>query len=539
MRRALELLCHSAVSSQSSDVFRSEEAPSKLIARNVAGRYAALIVDTVIGLALLPFNVSHLGAAAYGVWLLASSVTVHFSVLDLGFGGAFVRFVARYRARRDARALNEIASTLFFVYAGAGVLAYLVAAGVAFNLGAMFRITTDQAEVGRSLLLIIGVQVALNFPFSVFGGVVNGFQRYNVNAGVAVASSIAVAAANIAVLSAGYGLVPLVLATTSIRIATYFAYWQNARRIYPALRVTPTLFKPERLRELMGFSVYSLLIDIGYRLNYQVDQLVIGTFLGVTPIAVWAPASRIVTAMQQLTNQLNAVLFPVVVDSDAVARADRLRRIFLHGTRLSLAMVLPIGVTLVALADPLIHAWVGSRVTEMQGAVPVLQILSIAIMIRVGAGTATTLLKGGGMHRFMATVSILTGIANVVVSVALVRPLGLRGVAFGTLIPVACSTFFFVFPAACRRADVTLRVFVGQAIWPALWPALVIGGAYYALLPRGLPRTLPVIAVESMAGGLLYLALFGVMAIGRRDREMYTSVAAHLLNRPRLAPAEI
>jgi len=46
-----------------------------------------------------------------------------------------------------------------------------------------------------------------------------------------------------------------------------------------------------------------------------------------------------------------------------------------------------------------------------------------------------------------------------------------------------------------------------------------------------------VIALESMLGGLLYLAVFGVMAIGRRDREMYTSVAAHLLQRPRLATA--
>jgi len=491
----------------------------------------------MIGLVLLPFNVSHLGAAAYGVWLLASSVTIHFSVLDLGFGGAFIRFVARYRARRDARALNEIASTLFFVYSGVGVLAYIVAAVVAFNLGALFRITPEQAEVGRWLLLIIGVQVALNFPFSVFGGVVNGFQRYNVNSGVSIVSSVAVAAVNVAILKAGYGLVPLVLATTSVRVATYFVYWRNACHIYPALRLSPSFFRRDRLRELMGFSVYSLLIDVGYRLNYQVDQLVIGTFLGVTPIAIWAPASRIVTSTQQLTNQLNSVLFPVVVDSDAVARGDRLRRIFLHGTRLSLAMVLPIGVTLVVLADPLIHAWIGARVSEMEGSVPVLQILSIAIMFRVGAGAATTLLKGGGMHRLMATVSIATGIANVLLSVALVRPLGLRGVALGTLIPVACSTLFFVYPAACRRVAIPLRTFFAQAIWPALWPALALGAAYYMLLPDDLPRRLSVIALESIVGGLFYLALFSVMAIGRRDREMYTAVAGHLLQRPRLAAA--
>lgn len=526
------------MTSPRNDTFRSDEAPSKLVAKNVAGRYAAFVVDAVVGLVLLPFNVSHLGSAAYGIWMLASSVTIHFSILDLGFGGAFVRFVARYRARRDPGALNEVASTLFFVYAGAGLLVYIIVAVVAFNLGALFRLTPEQAEVGRWLLLIIGVQVALNFPFSVFGGVVNGFQRYNVNAGVAIASSVAVAAVNIGVLVAGYGLVPLVLATTSVRVVTYIAYWRNAARTYPALRLSPSLFRRKRLRELMGFSVYSLLIDMGFRLNYQVDQLVIGTFLGVAPIAVWAPASRIVTVVQQLTNQLNAVLFPVVVDSDAVARADRLRRIFLHGTRLSLAMVLPIGVTLVALADPLIHAWVGSRVSEMQGSVPVLQILSMAVIIRVGAGTATTLLKGGGMHRLMASVSMATGIVNLVVSVALVRPLGLIGVALGTLVPVVCSTCFFVYPAACRRVELPLRTLAAQAIWPALWPALTLGAVYFAMPPDRVPRTLTMVALQSMVGGLFYLAVFGLVAISRRDREMYTAVASHLRYRPRLASAQ-
>ena len=74
----------------------------------------------LIGLVMLPFNLTHLGTAEYGLWMLLGSITVHFSVLDLGYGGAIVKFVAQYRAHRDARALNEIASTLFFIFTGIG-----------------------------------------------------------------------------------------------------------------------------------------------------------------------------------------------------------------------------------------------------------------------------------------------------------------------------------------------------------------------------------------------------------------------------------
>ena len=51
-------------------------------------------------------------------------------------------------------------------------------------------ITPEQAETGKWVLLIISVHVAMNFPFSVFGGVVTGFQRQHVNGFVAIASSL-------------------------------------------------------------------------------------------------------------------------------------------------------------------------------------------------------------------------------------------------------------------------------------------------------------------------------------------------------------
>ena len=52
--------------------------------------------------------------------MLTTSITIYFSMLDLGYGGALGRFVAQHRARRDARALNEVLSTLSVVYASIG-----------------------------------------------------------------------------------------------------------------------------------------------------------------------------------------------------------------------------------------------------------------------------------------------------------------------------------------------------------------------------------------------------------------------------------
>jgi O-antigen/teichoic acid export membrane protein len=86
----------------------------------VSTRYLAIFIDGLIGLVLLPFNVAHLGQSAYGLWALTASVTAYFGVLDLGYGGALVKFIAQYRAWRDRSALNEILSTMWIVFTAWG-----------------------------------------------------------------------------------------------------------------------------------------------------------------------------------------------------------------------------------------------------------------------------------------------------------------------------------------------------------------------------------------------------------------------------------
>ena len=48
---------------------------SAVVARNLSTRYLAIATEAALGVIILPFNVAHLGTAAYGLWVLAASVT--------------------------------------------------------------------------------------------------------------------------------------------------------------------------------------------------------------------------------------------------------------------------------------------------------------------------------------------------------------------------------------------------------------------------------------------------------------------------------
>lgn len=486
----------------------------RTLARNTAARYMALGVDVLTGLLLLPYNLSHLGAADYGLWVLSASVARYVSFLDLGFGGGLVKFVAECRARGELRRLSELASTVLVAFTGTGAVALAFMGGVALFYDRLFAVDPRQAAIGRTVLLLVAGRLALGFPFSVFGAVVGGAQRYALNNAVSIVTTLLAAAANVWVIKRGGGVVAIVAATTAVHIAAYGAYALNAYQVQPGLRVSPRLASRARLREVGAFGAYLLVLDWAHKVNYSLDNLVIGVALGPRAVAAFTPATRVAQTMRDLTGQFHSILFPAVVDLGARGEASRLRTLLVEGTRASAALALALAIGVIVLAKPLLVAWVGS---ELAASAPVLQVLACAVVVRIVQATGGTILKGTGGHRFLAANNAIVAACNLGLSIALVRPLGILGVALGTAIPVTAGALSMV-PEACRRLGLPVGRLWREAIWPVLWPALPVGVALWAWREAAEPARLLAVLGGGAAAAGLYLLLayaFGLAAAER------------------------
>lgn len=67
------------------------------------------------------------------------------------------------------------------------------------------------------------------------------------------------------------------------------------------------------------------------------------------------------------------------------------------------------------------------------------------------------------LHKSLAYVVLMEGIANVILSVVLVRPLGIVGDALGTAIPLLCTSLFFLPRHMCRQLKFPIRQFLVEA----------------------------------------------------------------------------
>jgi O-antigen/teichoic acid export membrane protein len=383
----------------------------------------------------------------------------------------------------------------------------------------VIHLEPGQVRTGQIILLITALNVSLGTVFSVFGAVINGFQRYDINNVTGTLCSAAVAVANILVLMAGFGLIALVAVTTTVRVLAYFIYRGNAYRVFPHLHLRPTYVRRERFREVTSFSVYVFAIDWARKLNFSIDAIVIGIFLNTSAVAIWSIGQRLTEATQRFTNQLTDILFPVVVDHDTSSRLNRLQAVFTVGTRLSMAMVVPIATGLVIMADSIVYAWVGPAFEE---SILILQLLTVTVAIRVATAMASTVLKGAGRHRLMALANLATAGANVILSVILIKSLGLKGVAIGTLVPVGIECLFVIYPAACHRVGMTTLQAASESLWPALWPAIPM--ALYLVATRPLVKpSLLIVAANLVAGGLVYAAVFFAFGLTLDERRFCLS----------------
>jgi O-antigen/teichoic acid export membrane protein len=488
-------------------------------------KYVLLALNIGTGIFLMPFTVRHLGQTEYGLWMLVASMTYYFQLLDLGYGNGVVRHLIASDRRGDVADVNRIASTFVCVYA---VLGFAVLAGTAFMMVVIVprfpHLSPDDVRTARVLLAILGVRVAIGLPMTVFGAVTNARQGFVLNNFVAMAMVCATTLATYAILERGHGLIRLVLVTTAVNLAGYVGYVWTARHVFPGLRIRVGDFSRARWREVTTFSVYLFVIQLAAQISFNIDNIVVGAFLGTASVAVYTVALRLAEYQRRLCDQFSGMLYPVVLRFGADGDIAALRGALIEGTRLAVTMVVGASVCLIGFSGPLIVRWMGAA---FAGSVVPFVALALAGVIVVSQAAAANVLIALGRHRLVAAVWIGEAVANLVLSLVLVRTLGLVGVAVGTTVPLVFGHLGVMLPAACRGVDLPVR----RCAWTTGRPALAGAGGAFAVcaalrfwMP---PATASAVVAEASLVALFYIATVLTIGFDAATRRLYR---AHALN---------
>jgi O-antigen/teichoic acid export membrane protein len=503
------------------------------IIKNVGSSWFALGVNILVGIFLSPFILHRLGDAAFGIWVLIFSLTGFYGIFDFGIRSSIIRYVSKYTATNDQDEVNGLINTAMFTYTGVGVLSELITVVGCIYVDRAFHVLPEFQSTARWLLFVVGTSVALGFPLGVFGGMLEGLQKFYILNWTNVVSSLLRVALIVFYLNRGAGLLTVALITVGLPLLASFV------RAAVALRSLPVTFawkyvERSSFRHMANYSGITFMIIVASRLRFKTDALVIGKFLGAAAITYFYAGSRLVDYAGEVVSSLAQIFVPMSSQSDAAGNMDRLRKIFVAGNRACAFTTLPMTAVFIILGKSVIEVWVGKQYVA-QG-YPVLLTLIVPYTLMLVQSASGRILFGMGKHGKLAIVSLIEGVANVVLSILLVRPFGIIGDAIGTAIPLAGTFLFFMPFHLCSRLGIRVSTFVRQAFVLPLMLCAPMAIVLLLMQHWFVAHTYRQLAVQLFAGGLTYALCVGWAYV--TDRALHVGELAPLVEKvmPEMPP---
>ncbi|HEX8817047.1 MAG TPA: oligosaccharide flippase family protein [Terriglobales bacterium] len=469
--------------------------------RNVGTSWLGLATNFLVGFFLSPFILHRIGDDAFGLWVLVFALTGYYGLFDFGIRSSIIRYVAQYQATGDSDRLNCFINTSLLSYGAIGLLLLTVTIAGSFYVDSIFRIPASLHATAKIVFLIVGATVSLGFPLGVFGGALEGLQKFNWLSLTQVSCNLVRTLLIVVALTHGGRLLAIALITVVLNTSAYLVYFAVVRRMI-SLRLGWEYIDRESFQHMASFGSITFIAIIAFQLRFYSDATVIGIFIGSAAITYFSIGSKLVSYSSNVTQSMSQIFTPMSSEFNATGDTERLRRVFIMGNRACALLVFPICAALLILGRSVIEVWVGAKYVPIGYAV--LAWFAIGDCTEMAQSASPKVLYGMARHRTMALVRLTEGVVNLILSIVLLRRYGVVGVAIGTVVPQLCTNLLFMPEHLCRILGVRLRTFLTDAYLAPLLLTLPMA-ALLLVMQRFLhPRNYLELLAQVLAGVAVY-----------------------------------
>ena len=475
-------------------------------ARNVTFAWGGYSVNIITGF-LMPRLISdHLSQGVLGIWDFSWSLVTYFTIIQLGLGGSVNRYVARHRAEGNPDALNRSVSTIAVFLWLACLLVTLVSVVSAWWIVPLFGAQLgEELKTAQWVVLILGLEIAVSFLFSIYNGVLVGCHRWDWHNTVSTITYATLAVGMASVVLAGGGLVLIALVHAVVMTAGEMYRKRLTRAACPELRLDFRLASLTRFKEQAHYSAKSILPRVGEMVSNQSLSFLITYFLGPAMLAIYSRPQNLIRQVQTMSAKFGSILLPTASSLQAQASHDQVRITLLESVRHLGALAMPVAMTMALAGDFVIRLWMGTAYVY-PGLVTVMALASLPVWIMEPVWSILAGLNQHGRVGWGKVVGSLLSALALVAAFTLGK-CGLLGAAIAFSIPQVIVNAVVSPVIACRRIGLPL----GQFYWEAFGRPFVCGLPYALglgfavwLLPGHIPLAMGSALLGVIITGLTY-----------------------------------
>ena len=424
--------------------------------------YAGQAVQILTGLLYTPIMIRILGQSEYGLYQLVYSIVSYLSLLSLGFNASYMRFYSREKIADNKEGISRLNGMFMIIFLAMSVICLVCGFTMVANIRAIFGtgFTNAEYQKARILMTLMVFNLALTFPNSVFTCIVTSQEKFIFQKLLILLQALLNPFLALPLLLLGYGSVGMVTVSTfltmvvTITNALYCFKRLNARFTFRGLQFS-------LLKEMWTFTFFIFLNQIIDQVNWSVDKFLLGRLSGTIAVAVYSVGGQINSMYLQLSTSVSNVFVPQV--NKIVAETDdnlELSHIFIKVGRVQFMIMMLILTGFTYFGKDFIRFWAGEGY-DYSYYVTLLLIIPVTIPLIQNIGIEIQRAKN--KHKARSIVYFFIAIANIFISIPLIKILGTVGAAIGTALSLILGNGFFMNWYYYKRLNIDI---------PAFWKSL-------------------------------------------------------------------
>lgn len=393
--------------------------------------YVSIMISSLVQLIYTPFLIKMLGQSEYGLYSLIYSIIGSLTILDLGFGNAIVVYTAKYRANNEYEKEKQMQGMFKIIFYILGIIIAFAGIIIYFNVDNLFGNTMSAIELEKAkiMMLILTFNLIITFAFNIYTAIINAYEKFIFQKIMSILNTLLKPILMIPLLFLGFKSITMCLVITFINlivVLSNYIYCKNKLNI----SVKYNGFNKKLFLEMFGYSFFIFLSVIADKVNWSVDQFILGAVSGTIAVSIYSVASQLNTLFINLSTAVSGVLLPKI--SAMIAnKADnkKLTDEMIKVGRIQYYVIFLMTTGLILVGKEFIIWWVGSEYS-LSYYVALLLIIPISFPLIQNLGIS--IIQAMNKHKFRTICMSIMAVLNIIISYFLAKYYGPIGSAFGT-----------------------------------------------------------------------------------------------------------
>lgn len=405
--------------------------------------YVIIILHTLIGIFFTPVLARMLGQSEYGLYSLVASMISYISILDFGFGNAIVVYTSKYIASKNYEGMSKLHGMFLIIYTIIGIFAAIIGTLLTINTNLFFSNTmsSEEIETAKILIAILTFNIAITFPFSLFSNIIIAHENFIFSKVLSIIRIVSLPICMIPLLLMGQKSIALVILTTVINIGVILT---NTIFCFKKLKIKFCFnnFDKKLFWEIVSYSFFIFLAQIVDKINWGVDNFILGVFCGTTSVAIYSVALQFNTAYLNFSTGLTSVMLPKVSKMEAKQESEEhFTSLFIKTGRIQFLIMSLFLTGFIIFGKQFIILLFGQNYED---SFIIACILITPLTIPLIQTIGLSIIQAKNKYRFVALVNVFIAIANVILSVILTQKYDAIGAALGTAISLFIGNFIII-----------------------------------------------------------------------------------------------